>query len=93
MFGKFFELYNKSLPAEQEKDITKVNSKCKKLYRSVFLSATIGYSLFYVCRLSLSVVKKPILTEGWLNEIQMGIIGFMTVSVILTSLVWKAKEE
>jgi len=42
---------------------------------SVFLSATIGYSLFYVCRLSLNVVKKPIVDEGFLDESQLGMIG------------------
>lgn len=58
--------------------------KYKKLRWSVFLSITIGYSLFYVCRLSLSVVKKSIITEGLLNESQLGIIGsalFFTYAV------------
>ncbi|MCE4566604.1 MFS transporter [Maribellus sp. CM-23] len=42
---------------------------------SVFLSATIGYSLFYVCRLSLNVVKKPMVDAGLLDESQLGMIG------------------
>lgn len=42
---------------------------------SVFLSATIGYALFYVCRLSLSVVKKPLVDEGVFTEGQLGTIG------------------
>ena len=29
-----------------------------------FLAGTIGYSLYYVCRTSLNVVKKPILDSG-----------------------------
>jgi OPA family sugar phosphate sensor protein UhpC-like MFS transporter len=40
-----------------------------------FLAATIGYSLYYVCRLSFSVVKGPLIDEGLLTEIQLGIIG------------------
>ena len=40
---------------ENQKEIDK---KYKRLRWAVFISATIGYSLFYVCRLSLSVVKK-----------------------------------
>ncbi len=50
-----------------------------KLYRkwrwSCFLSATIGYSLYYVCRTTLNVVKKPILENGTLDAVQLGIIG------------------
>lgn len=41
----------------------------------VFAAATIGYALFYVCRLSLNVVKKPIVDGGYLTEAQLGIIG------------------
>jgi MFS transporter, OPA family, sugar phosphate sensor protein UhpC len=92
MLKKLLKFYTKSSPIEPEKDTDKVSSQYKKLRWSVFLSATIGYSLFYVCRLSLSVVKKPILTEGWLNETQMEIIGSPAVSVIQTCLVWNAKE-
>ena len=56
----------------------------KRLRWSVFISATIGYSLFYVCRLSLSVVKKPIVDTGFLNESELGMIGsalFFTYAV------------
>lgn len=40
-----------------------------------FLAATLGYSLFYICRLSLSVVKGPLITEGLFTEFQLGLIG------------------
>ena len=42
---------------------------------AVFAAATIGYGLFYVCRLSLNVVKKPIVDAGYLTESELGIIG------------------
>lgn len=42
---------------------------------AVFAAATIGYGLFYVCRLSLNVVKKPIVDAGYLTETELGIIG------------------
>ena len=42
---------------------------------STFLSATLGYGLYYVCRLSLNVVKKPIVNEGVFSETELGIIG------------------
>ena len=41
----------------------------------VFLAATIGYGLFYVCRLSLNVLKKSIVDTGYLTESELGIIG------------------
>ena len=36
---------------------------------------TIAYSLYYVCRMSLSVVKQPLIDEGVLTAGQLGIIG------------------
>lgn len=53
----------------------KIDNKYKRLRWSVFISATIGYSLFYVCRLSLSVVKKPIVDSGILSDSELGMIG------------------
>ena len=47
----------------------------KKLKWQVFISATLGYGLYYVCRLSLNVVKKPIVDAGILTESELGIIG------------------
>jgi len=41
----------------------------------VFWAVTIGYGLFYVCRLSFNVLKKDIVDEGLLTESQLGIIG------------------
>lgn len=47
----------------------------RRLRWAVFVSATLGYSLYYVCRLSLSVVKAPLVTEGVFTESQLGLIG------------------
>jgi OPA family sugar phosphate sensor protein UhpC-like MFS transporter len=41
----------------------------------VFFAATFGYSLYYTCRLSLSVVKGPLVDGGYLSEFQLGLIG------------------
>lgn len=46
-----------------------------RLQRHVFISATIGYSIYYVCRLSLSVIKGPLVQEGRFTEAQLGLIG------------------
>ena len=41
----------------------------------MFLSCTLGYALFYTCRLSLSVAKEPLLAEGIFTAAQLGTIG------------------
>lgn len=46
-----------------------------KTQRSVFISATVCYSIYYVCRLSLSVVKVPLVQENILSESQLGLVG------------------
>lgn len=43
--------------------------------RGVFLAATVGYGLFYVCRLSLSVTKGGLVDSGTLTPAQLGWIG------------------
>ena len=61
------------------KAITLQDEQQKKFYKKlkwqVFISATLGYGLYYVCRLSLNVVKKPIVDAGILTESELGIIG------------------
>ena len=58
--------------------------RLKRLQWSTFLAATLGYGIYYVCRLSLNVVKKPIVDEGVFSETELGIIGavlFFTYAV------------
>lgn len=58
--------------------------RLRRLQWSTFLSATVGYGMYYVCRLSLNVVKKPIVDEGIFSETELGIIGavlFFTYAV------------
>lgn len=47
----------------------------KQLRFQSFVAGTVGYSLYYVCRTSLNVVKKPILETGALDAAQLGMIG------------------
>ncbi len=51
----------------------------QKVYKSkrlqTFIAATLGYALYYVCRLSMGVMKQPIIDAGLLNATQLGIIG------------------
>lgn len=47
----------------------------------LFVWLVLGYGFFYICRLSLSVAKKPMLDEGILSVEQMGIIGSVLLLV------------
>lgn len=63
-----------------DKPILPDKDEIRRIYerkrRSVFFGLIFGYSFFYVCRLTLSVAKKPIVDEGVLNPEQLGTIGF-----------------
>ncbi len=76
MLKKIISFYKISSPAEPFDGTEEEQQKYyKKLCLSTFFSGTIGYSLYYVCRTSLNVVKKPILESGTLDAHQLGIIG------------------
>ena len=47
----------------------------RRLALQSFVAATVGYSLYYVCRTSLNVMKKPIIDSGFLDASQLGVIG------------------
>ena len=47
----------------------------KSLRSRTFWGATIAYSLYYVCRMSLSVVKQPLIDEGVLTAGELGLVG------------------
>lgn len=75
MFNTLLNFFRKSVAVSFLEDEENRNKKFKKLRLSVFSSITIGYSLFYVCRLSINVVKSSIISEGLLNESELGIVG------------------
>ncbi|MDR0902409.1 MAG: MFS transporter [Opitutaceae bacterium] len=47
----------------------------KRLRWQVLVAGTLGYSLFYVCRTTLNVIKKPMLDAGLLDPSQLGTVG------------------
>lgn len=76
MIKRIINFYKVSLPsADFDGDESKRKKYYNKLRWSSFLAATIGYSLYYVCRTSLNVVKKPILETGILDAQHLGVIG------------------
>ena len=64
-----------SVPAAKAVPAEKVDKTYKRLRIQTFLAATFGYALYYVCRLSMGVMKQPLIDAGLLNATQLGIIG------------------
>ena len=77
MLKHLINFYKVSSPGPCNGDVMSSSGKrrLKYLQWSTFLSATFGYGMYYVCRLSLNVVKKPIVEEGIFSETELGIIG------------------
>lgn len=69
------KFYQPALPVPAIADENDIKETYKKYRISVFTAATLGYALFYVCRLSISVAKKPLVDAGIFTENQLGEIG------------------
>ncbi|MBI5509556.1 MAG: MFS transporter [Deltaproteobacteria bacterium] len=52
-----------------------VRRRYERLRWGVFAGTTFGYGVFYVCRLALSVAKKPLIDAGILDAEELGLIG------------------
>jgi OPA family sugar phosphate sensor protein UhpC-like MFS transporter len=62
-------------PPSQNKAGGDTDALYKKLRWQVFLAGTLGYSLYYVCRTTLNVVKKPMLDAGLCDTAQIGVVS------------------
>lgn len=70
-----YSFYRISKPSSEKVSKENVPSHYKALRNRTFWGVTVAYSLYYVCRMSLSVVKQPLIDEGVLSAGQLGIIG------------------
>ena len=70
-----YTFYRISKPSADKVEPDKVDQTYILLRRRTFWGATIAYSLYYVCRMSLSVVKQPLIDEGVLTAGELGLIG------------------
>lgn len=71
----FLDFFKASAPAAVKVPADKVDKSYKRLRLQAFLAGTFGYALYYVCRLSMGVMKQPLIDAGLLNATQLGIIG------------------
>jgi MFS transporter, OPA family, sugar phosphate sensor protein UhpC len=75
MFRYLFNFFQPDPATQLENEKEKIDKNYKKYRWAVFLSSTIGYGIYYICRLSINVIKKPIIDQNLLTETQLGIIG------------------
>lgn len=75
MFKRLISFYKTNRPSADCVPADKVDGCYKKLRIQAFIAGTMGYSLYYVCRTSLNVMKQPIIDSGFLNATQLGLIG------------------
>lgn len=72
MWKKIINFY-KIPKASQE--VNNDHSAFRRIRLVSFLTATLGYGMYYVCRLSMNVVRKPMVEDGLFTETEIGIIG------------------
>ena len=70
-----YTYYRISKPSADKVPQENVAKEYKALRNKTFWGVTVAYSLYYVCRMSLSVVKQPLIDEGVLSAGQLGLIG------------------
>ena len=70
-----FSFYRISKPSADVVAEENIGTTYKSLRNKTFWGATIAYSLYYVCRMSINVVKQPLIDEGVLSAGELGIIG------------------
>lgn len=70
-----YSYFRISKPSARQVPEENVASIYKSVRNRTFWGVTTAYSLYYVCRMSLSVVKQPLIDEGVLTAGQLGIIG------------------
>lgn len=70
-----YSFYRVSKPSGERVPEGNVQSHYKRLRNRTFWGVTAAYSLFYLCRLSMGVVKKPLIDEGLFTASELGIIA------------------
>ena len=71
----FLDFYKISGPSARKVDSDSVYRTWRKKRFQAFLAGTFAYALYYVCRLSMGVMKQPLIDAGLLSATQLGIVG------------------
>ena len=70
-----YRFYRISKPSEETVSEDKVQDTYRVLRNRTFWGTTAAYSLFYLCRLSMGVVKKPMIDEGLFTAAELGVVA------------------
>ena len=79
-----YSFYRISKPSADKLPQEAVPETYRILRRRTFWGAAVAYSLYYVCRMSLSVVKQPLIDEGVMTAGQLGLVGSALLFVYAT---------
>lgn len=74
-FMGLYSFYRVSKPSVKNIPEGKIKEQYSRLRNRTFWGVTAAYSLFYLCRLSMGVVKKPLIDEGLFSASELGIIA------------------
>ena len=70
-----YTFFRVSKPSAEKVGEGEVAKTYKTLRNRTFWGATAAYSLFYLCRLSMGVVKKPLIDEGLFSAAELGVVA------------------
>ena len=71
----FYSFFRISKPRETAVPVGEVEATYKRLRERTFWGVTLAYTLYYVCRGTLGVVKQPLIDGGVLTAGQLGLIS------------------
>ena len=70
-----YSYFRISKPRAEKIPPAEVPAAYRRFRRRTFWGVTVAYTLYYVCRMTLGVVKQPLIDGGFLTAGQLGIIG------------------
>ena len=70
-----YSYFRISKPSAAKVPPEEVDASYKRLRSRTFWGVTVAYTLYYVCRMTMGVVKQPLIDGGVLTAGQLGVIG------------------
>lgn len=70
-----YSYFRISKPSARKVPAGEVDATYRRLRSRTFWGVTVAYTLYYVCRMTLGVVKQPLIDGGVLTAGQLGVIG------------------
>ena len=70
-----YSYFRISKPSPEKVPAERVDEEYKRLRTKTFWGVTAAYTFYYVCRMTLGVVKQPVIDGGVLSAAELGVIG------------------